>query len=400
MYNTKFIFSNGKEVYPGYLSNESRQKIRDEFHGTRGYMKCGCRPDGELYYRISEDLKIYPEHKNYKHDIFCCRYKSPSGEDRRRTAYVINEENGDVMVFTSFDPCSLTQAASEPREQDNEISDEENENIEEIVIEKSDETVAQASERDKEPNLSLNDLIRSMNVDVFTEKILNGKAIDSKEKFSVAVFHRMKKIRLVRARRHIGELTLEKDGCKFIYLPYAGVKYKEENGMKRSYLQTKGPDGKVYNNFIFPETMAKALKEFAKNYGIEPNDNTMVAGFQYLKKSKAGGSYKVIGRLNIFQVSDVGIYCRNMTEQNAYNSLEKIAKENNSIKYWIPPEDDSVGAIVEVKGKKKKILIIFRHKKDERLAYDKTMYVPLVADHNTQINETRLYELLEDEYVS
>lgn len=396
MYNTKFILANEKEVYPGYLSNEARQSIRDKFNSSHGYMRCGCRPNGNLFYRISEDLKIYPEHKNYQHDVFCCRYKSPNGDNKRRTAYVISEENGDVTVYTSFDPCTLTSDATEPKEQDNIISDEENENIEEIVIEHSDDEISQ-SKVTKEPNLSLNGLVRSINVDVFTEKILNGKTIDSKEKFSVAVFHRMKKIRLVRARRHIGDLTLEKDGCKFIYLPFAGVQYKEENGTKRCYIRTKTPDGKAFNNFIFPNTLTKALKEFGKNYGIDPDDNTMVAGFQYLKKNKNGGQYKVIGRLHLFQVSDVGIYCRSMIEQKTYNVLDDIVKKNDKITYWIPPEDDNVGAIVEVKGKKKKVLIIFRNNKDERFAYDKTMYTPFVVDGNSSISEELLYELAEKE---
>ena len=396
MYNTKFILKNGREIYPGYLDNQARQAIRNKFNSSHGYMRCGCRPDAELFYRISEDLKIYPEHKNYQHDVFCCRYKNPNGENKRRTAYIISEESGDVTVYTSFDPCSHTQTSTEPKEQDNEVSEDENENIEEIVVEHSDETIGGKSQS-KEPNLSLNDLIRSINVDVFTERILNGKTIDSKEKFSVAVFHRMKKIRLVRARRHIGDLTLEKDGCKFIYLPFAGVKYKEENGVKRSYLQTKAQDGKAYNNFIFPETMTKAMKEFAKSYGIEPDDNTMVAGFQYLKKSKGGGQYKVIGRLHIFQVSDIGIYCRNTIEQKAYNDLEAISKKNSDITYWIPPEDGSVGAIVDIKEKRKKVLIVFRNNKDERIAYDKSIYTPLVIDSNLSISEELLYELAERE---
>jgi len=235
-------------------------------------------------------------------------------------------------------------------------------------------------------------------MDVFTEKVLTGKTIDSKEKFSVAVFHRMKKIRLVRARRHIGDLTLEKDGCRFLYLPLAGVSYKEENGMTKSYVKTQAADGKIYNNFIFPETLKKALKEFSKNYGIDPDENTMIAGFQYAKKSRSGGTYKVIGRLHIFQVSDIGIYCRNMTEQRTYNTLEKISKENSDFTYWIPPEDDNVGAVVQIANHPKKVLIMFRNKKDERFAYDKTIYTPFVIDGNTTVNEEVFYELAKKQH--
>lgn len=69
MYNTKFLLENGVEIYPGYLSPERRKKLKERFADTKHFMRCGCRPDANLYYRISENLRIYPEHNNYKHDI-------------------------------------------------------------------------------------------------------------------------------------------------------------------------------------------------------------------------------------------------------------------------------------------------------------------------------------------
>lgn len=67
MYNTKFILKNGQFLYPGYFSKENRAKLRERYKNEREYMKCGCRPEAELFYRISEDGKIYPEHNNYEH---------------------------------------------------------------------------------------------------------------------------------------------------------------------------------------------------------------------------------------------------------------------------------------------------------------------------------------------
>ena len=99
MYNTKFILESGQELYPGYLSTEQRQNIKNKYGNRKGYMRCGCKSTEPLFYRISEDCKIYPEHNNYHHDKSCCRYKNVTGLQERQTAYVINDETGDVTAY-------------------------------------------------------------------------------------------------------------------------------------------------------------------------------------------------------------------------------------------------------------------------------------------------------------
>ena len=74
-------------------------------------MHCGCKSatTEKLFYRISEDLKIYPEHKNYVHDIYCCRYKDEMGDVSRQTAYVINDDDGEVTVTDRFVQQAIAQ---------------------------------------------------------------------------------------------------------------------------------------------------------------------------------------------------------------------------------------------------------------------------------------------------
>ncbi|MDE7477229.1 MAG: hypothetical protein K2M91_04635 [Lachnospiraceae bacterium] len=59
MYNTKFIMVDGKDLYSEYLGREQRALIREQYRGKKEYMRCACRPDAGLYYKFSEDLKIY-----------------------------------------------------------------------------------------------------------------------------------------------------------------------------------------------------------------------------------------------------------------------------------------------------------------------------------------------------
>lgn len=395
MYNTKLLLISGQEIYPGYLDKEKKQELRALYRDKREYMWCGCKDDHRLYYRISEDLKIYPEHNNYVHDRYCSRYRTETGEEERKTGYLVNDETGDVIVFLSFNPKDITFNDTVEKEEDNpDLNDTEEPGIENEVLVEKDE--GQPGKKDKkEPELTLASLIRSINVDSFFERLQSGKKINSREVFSKQVYYRMRKVKPSRMKKSLGDLTLENDGVRFIYLPLVGAIEKEDKGLTKCYLSSAGADGKVYNNFIFPETMNKTIKEFVKMYGIEPDQNTMMSGFQYLKKGRSNNLYKVLGRIHLFQVSNVGIYCRSLVEKDTYDLICRLVEEDNNILFWIPADDDSVGGIIEVKGKRKKILLLFRSKKDERITYNDLLYEPLVIGVEEPVTRELLYNIID-----
>lgn len=389
MYNTKFILKDGKEIYPGYLDKEKRAQLREENKDVKELMKCGCKPEANLYYNISKDLKIYPLHNNYEHAINCCRH---IGETKRKTAYVITDD-GEIIAYTKFNPKIFEQSVAEEKDQDNDLDEiDEPKDEEEAVVKKD---TSQSQHKAKEPELTLEGLIRSINVDTYTERVLNNREILSRNVFSKCVFHRMKKIRLSRAKRTIGELSLEKDGVRFFYLPYHGYIQNIKNGVIKTHVQTINEDGEIFNNFIFPDILTKELISFERKYG-RPGNGTMIAGFQYIKKGKTNFKYKVLGRIHIFNTTTKGLYCRNEIEEDVFRALESIASENKKIRFYIPPEDQMISGIVEIEGIKKKILMLLRGKKDERITYDPNQYVPLVIEKGLEINERFLYKLLEE----
>lgn len=135
------------------------------------------------------------------------------------------------------------------------------------------------------------------------------------------------------------------------------------------------------------------MQTYAEQYGTEPNSNTMIAGFQYLKKSRSG-SYRVLGRIHLFEVSDLGLYCNSMVEQETFNALHKIAQESKDTKFWIPPEDASIGAFIQVKGYDKKLLLLFRGAKTQRVAFDPAAYVPLLVEEGMELTEKMFREVI------
>ncbi|BCJ93566.1 hypothetical protein acsn021_11350 [Anaerocolumna cellulosilytica] len=387
MYNTKLILADGREVYPGYLDKEKREQIKGEFDGCRGYMWCGCQSHERLFYRISEDLKLYPEHNKYKHDSCCSRYRTEEGEEERKTGYVVNDEDGAVTAYLTFNPKEFDLGKSEEKEEDNQdISDTEADEAENEVILEKNQNNEQKQEK-KEPKLSLALLVRSINMDTYTERILNNKKVDSKETFSKLVYHRMKKA--------IGELSIEKDGVRFLYTSLAAIKKFEDKGLTKCYLCNYGPDGKIFRNFIFPDTLEKALKKFRKTYGIEPNEDTVMAGFQYLKKTKSKIQYKVLGRIHLFQVSNIGIYCNTLLEKETYDELVAITESDENITFWIPPDDNSVGGIVQIEGKEKKLLLLFRSECDEHITFNMDLYEPFVIGEKEPFTRERFYNVIE-----
>lgn len=399
MYNTKFILSSGIEVYPGYLDKEQREKLKEQHGDQREYMRCGCRPSENLFYRISEDDRIYPEHNNYLHSKSCCRYKDEAGKSKRQTAYIVSEENGVATAFLSFNPKEFTISTDIDLDMDldNDVpTDDTNVDQEEVTVEGEKQKDAAAEK--KEPKMSLPDLIRSINADCYSEKILNNRMINSREAFSKYVYFRMKKVCVHRMKKSLGDLTLENDGVRFLYLPFIEASNSTSNGTSKCYIKTLAPNGKVFSNFTFPKIMEKALKKYRKMYGCDPDQNTMIAGFQYFKRSRrrGGSGYRILGRIHLFQVSNNGIYCRSLIEMNCFNQLEEIISLNSDIRFWIPPEEENIGAIVEVKGFKKKVLLLFRNAKDERIEFDPMEYVPYVVEDGCILSAEKLKDLLSE----
>lgn len=386
MYNTKFIMSDGSIIYPAYLDVQDKEKLRNIQGDKREYLRCGCRPGANLYYRLSDNLKFYPEHNNYEHDRYCCRYRQ-NGIEQRKTAYRYDDAADEITAFCSFNP-KMFNDSDEP-ESDNMPRDKPAEEGEvqteaEVVIEKGKPEKGDVAEK-KEPKLGLPELIRSLNVDAFSDAVMHGIKLIDRNSFSKAVYHRMSRVRISKMRKTIGELTLENDGVRFIYFSYAETYEQSENGYSKCYIDTVGAEGKHFKNLVSPDALRKAVKAFVKAYGIEPDGNTMIAGFQYLKKSRSGYTYRIIGRLHIFQVSSAGVYSRNLDEMKVYSRLEKIVRDNTDIWYVIPPEDPAVAAIIYMEGKAKSLLLTFRSKHDEVMSYNQAEYALYVVDYPDMI---------------
>lgn len=248
MYNTKFIMDSGKEIYPGYLDKETRMNLKNQYGNKKQYMWCGCRKDKKLYYRISEDLKIYPEHNNYEHEKQCSRYQASDGMKERQSGYMVDEQSGEVTTFLKFNPKNLNlEEEVEKEEAESTVEESEEEESNENLVVDKDENCVEKKEK-KEPKLSLESLIRCMNVDTYTERVLKGKELLTKEEFSRLVYIRMNNIKISGMRKKIGELTLETDGVRFLYAPFAGCSIKKEKGLSKCYIRTIGKEG--YEPFI------------------------------------------------------------------------------------------------------------------------------------------------------
>lgn len=393
MYNTSLVLNDGTTIYPGYLGKEERARLKEHFKDCREFMRCGCKPNDGMYYRISEDLKIYPEHNGYQHDRCCSRYRDENGNAARQFAYQVSDEDGEVTAYVTFNPKDFQlDEEDEDTQPEASVPEEPGDEVEEVLIEKR-EAEAELPIK-KEPKLTLAELIRSINIDSFTERVMSGRRIESRASFSKAVFHRMKRVRIARMKKKVGELSLENDGVRFVYLKYVNAFTTSERGFIRCYIETAGEDGTIYKNLVAPKALEKAAKVFAKSYGIEPDENTMLAGFQYLRTSRSKVNYRILGRIHLFQISGTGIYSRSLVEMNTYNRLTEITRENPDIRFYIPPEDADIGAVIEIKGYSKKILLLFRLSRNEEFSYNTSLYVPVVVDDAGSVTGEMLYELL------
>lgn len=381
MYNVKFTLDNGTELFANYMNAEQRSILREYIGNKTKIMWCSCRSDMKLYYRISENLRFYPEHNGYEHTIHCARHRAK--ENKRITAFVRTDEE-TATIYLQFNPKNFT-VPSILDDDDNNLNDDYSED-DDTNTNASDENevlllnkLKVNNEEYKEPKFNLINFIRCINHDTFTERVINNKAILSFDYFSSAIFGRLKNIKISGMNKSVRSLTLEDDGVRFFYAPYVKCEIKKSTTNVSHNLIIRGNDNTTYSLFTFGSIYEKALKRFHKQYGIDPNEHTMIAGFQYYPKSKSGSNYKVVGRFHMFQVSDHGLYCNSLLEQNCYNVIINYIKRNkhDKLRFYIPADDETVTGILEVEGAIKKGLFIFPSNKSSiQISIDKESFVP------------------------
>lgn len=412
MYNEKFTLHNGTEIFPNYMNTEQRSLLKQQIGEQSEVMWCSCRTDKKLYYRLSENLRFYPEHNGYEHSPYCIRYHTV--ESKRRTAIIHNDEE-TATVYLQFNPKNFTMPSTNPDDDTEDNNEESNEGktednlseessslstINSISSDSSEENelihlnkIKVDSDNYKEPKFNLANFIRCINYDTFNERIINHKPLLSYEYFANALIGRLKNIRISGMSKNVRNLSLEEDGVRFFYAPFIGCDVKKSQSYTSYNIKIKGHENNVYTLFTFGVVYEKALKRFHKQYGIEPNEYTMVAGFQYYPISKSGNHYKVIGRLQLFQVSNHGLYCNSLFEIECFNIIINYIKKHTAeyIRFYIPTEDELINGIIEVEGFNKKGIIIFPSTKaSKEFTIDYELFEPLVVDTDLDLSENVL----------
>lgn len=366
MLNMKMVLYDGREIYPVYLSEEERKKLKEHIGSNRECMWCACKEDEKLFYRLSEDLRFYPEHQGYEHSRNCTRFDL--NNYRKRTGYILNEEKGTATAFLKFNPLTFTIPRQTEKEDNLEGSEpNKKSNTPEEPVNESEVTKEKKAEKD--PFLSLPGFVRHINLDTYNERVITGGKILSHEYFTSTLFSRMKHVYIYGLRKPLRSLTLKDDNVQFFYAPYKGSFSKEYGNRTSCYIKLANYEKKEFNHFIYERTLKKAEEEFVKMYGVEPDSyNVMAAGFQYNMMSRGKQStYRVIGRLHLFLISDHGLYCRSLPEQQAYNIILNYIrlKGKGRISFIISNEEDNVAGVFEIKGSHTKGVIRLNPQEDD-----------------------------------
>lgn len=71
-------------------------------------------------------------------------------------------------------------------------------------------------------------------------------------------------------------------------------------------------------------------------------------------------------------------------------ALDEIKKAHSDINYWIPTEDDIVGAIISKAGESKKLLLFFKSSKVMPVYMDMSLYTPILIKNAEELNYNSL----------
>ncbi len=342
----ELVTVDGLRIFPTFLGEEERRQLLERYAGRREFMWCTCRTDEKLYYRVSSDLRIYPEHQGYQHDPACIF--SELNKDRAKKAYMAEPETGEVNVYLKFNPENFSETYSRGNAS-------------------TSKTVETEKDEEQEQFLSLEYFVRDLNVDSYNWRVSSGKGALSSDYFASLIKGRLKSVKIAGKSRAIREYTLERDGYSFFYVTYAGVKMKSKDTETTSYyLKVNGREGKTYSWWIYGNKYERAEKRFEARYGLSPDQasaagyNVMVAGFLYRRQKKYSNStYDCIGKIVFFIVNRNGIFCRNIQEKaNLDTILSYVAFESKgtNIRYYIADDDDPFDGYFDIPDKGKALI--------------------------------------------
>ena len=324
----ELITIDGNRIFPTFMSAEERQELKDKYEGKREFMWCTCRSDEKLYYRVSSDLRIYPEHNGYEHDDSCIF--AEINKDRRAKAYLADAETGEVEVFLKFNPENFTEQTHSGSGSSNANGD-----------------VAAAEE---EAFLSLEYFIRDLNIDTYNCRVSTGDPLLSADYFVPHLKARLRNVKFAGKTRVIRDYTLGNDGFEFFYVPYAGVTMKSRDAQNTSYYLKVNGKEKQFSWWIYGNKYEKAERRFATRYGITPDEasgagyNVVAAGFRYRRQKKNSNStYDCIGKLVFFIANKNGVFARTLTEKSNLDTILAYIRFNckdTGIGYYVADDDD------------------------------------------------------------
>lgn len=339
MLSKELVTKDGNIIYPCFLGPDERTQLRDKYLNGREYMWCRCRvcENGErLYYRISSDLKIYPEHKGYEHAEDCIF--AERNKDKLKKAYMADAETGEVTVYLKFNPENFAPSGPSVKHESNKASGEERESAD--------------KEKEEEQLLSLEYFARDINVDTFNARMSQDKPLLSEEYYASSLYARLKSVRFAGKSRTVRDYTIERDGFQFFYSKFHGVTEKVRDAENTSYyLNMITREGKKFNWWIYGNLYERVEKRFVSRYGITPDEaeaagyNIVAAGFRYRRQKKyALKTYDCIGKLTLFIVNKNGIFARTMAEKNNLDTICNYLHfecKDTGIKFFFADDEDA-----------------------------------------------------------
>ena len=344
--NNKMILNNGQIIYPSYMSNEDKNKLKMFIANRSNVMYCGCKadvPDEEkLYYRLSADNKFIPLHKGYKHAVGCDR-----SSEKRSSAFITLDSSDDyIATYLRFNPLNFTP----PVKQRKLAQEDENTNSNNEVISKE--------KKIKEPFLNLENLIRCINIDAYMERLIGKGIVLSRDYFLNAIKGRIKKVKVVGMDKSLGSLNYENDWCTFFYCKFIDLS-KNEKGYWNLTLEN---NGKTFRIGIREEIAERQIEKFQKAYcGDLPysDKSVMAAGFIYKRISKKMKEYYTVGRLHLFKTTyNEGVYCCDNVEKELYEIIFNYIKHRNTqARLYIPVEYTNYNCEIVTKKDRGKIYV-------------------------------------------
>lgn len=371
---TQFIIkvSDGTKKRPNTMNAEEKRLLREKCINNDLKLFCICNQQCEYWVR-DKTWAIYPTTKKQKHKDWCPKSDVYKKNSKYNKGFTITEKD-EFKVYLSE---SIFKNGNKRKTK---------------VITKSFDISGREYPTTQQGKITISAMVKKMNMATFEHiaRSSEEKLYPNAEEMSNKMFWAAKRTLIGKKGKCLGDLSIEKDNCKFVYYMLYKLPNTEGKGDNDTVdiETTKKMKNGQYQSFpVKINILKRALSEYKDTYSTDNMASKKIALAGFKNRSE-------IYILKFLLVNDFGLFCESELEVQMYNTICQIINENNFKEkgvHFYKPYEYGYGAygdkyledgIIEFDNTTKRIIVEVYGRNDDAYLSKKEIKEQIMSSHD------------------